>query len=195
MKQLLSIAAVLMILFVGCSEQTSINAPETNVLTQEPNWISLPAKVDENGISIMSKKIILQASGYIDGNRGGTLQINSSYRGTNGNVTVFASLEFPKGAFEGKKYVTMSLDPDYGTATFLPHADFKKDAIYNAVFTGLDLSDIFSKRVRTVDFVYEAANGKVEYIDNDKVEIDFRNEILSVKNALLPHFSRYGFVR
>ena len=183
---------VMLLLFaIGCSERTSINSPETNVLTQEPNWISLPNMNGENGMSVMSMPIF-QASKEIDGKTGGKIRIDEKYLGGPlGEVKVKAELEFPKDAFVGSKNITMILDTQFGLATFSPHAYFDKDAIYNVEFIGLDLTGLDSKNV---GFVYQAEDGSYEYIDYSKIEVDIKNGRLKVRDAKLPHFSRYGFV-
>ena len=42
MKKYISIMVLLSLFVIGCSEQTSINAPVKNLNTTEPNWIALP---------------------------------------------------------------------------------------------------------------------------------------------------------
>jgi hypothetical protein len=176
---------------VGCSEQSSVVAPVTNAKTNEPNWISLPNMNGENGMSVMSMPIF-QASKEIDGKTGGKILINEKYLGGPlGEVKVKAELEFPKDAFVGSKNITMILDTQFGLATFSPHSYFDKEAIYNAEFIGLDLTGVDPKNV---GFVYQAEDGSYEYIDYTKIEVDIKNGKLKVRDAKLPHFSRYGFV-
>ena len=189
MKKYISIIVLLSLFVIGCSEQTSITSAENKVPTQEPNWISLPN--GENGMSVMSMPIF-QASREIDGKNGGKILINERYLGGPlGEVKVKAELEFPKDAFVGSKNITMILDTQFGLATFSPHAYFDKDAIYNVEFLGLDLTGVDPKNV---GFVYQAEDGSYEYIDYSKIEVDLKNGKLKVRDAKLPHFSRYGFV-
>jgi hypothetical protein len=191
MKKYISIIVLLSLFVIGCSEQTSINSPENKVQTQEPNWISLPNMNGESGMSVMSMPIF-QASKEIDGKNGGKILINEKYLGGPlGEVKVKAELEFPKDAFVGSKNITMILDTQFGLATFSPHAYFDKDAIYNVEFLGLDLTGVNPKNV---GFVYQAEDGSYEYIDYSKIEVDLKNGRLKVRDAKLPHFSRYGFV-
>ena len=191
MKKYISIVVLLSLFVIGCSEQTSINTPENKVITKEPNWISLPHMNGESGMSVMSMPIF-QASKEIDGKTGGKIRIDEKYLGGPlGEVKVKAELEFPKDAFVGSKNITMILDTQFGLATFSPHAYFDKDAIYNVEFIGLDLTGLDSKNV---GFVYQAEDGSYEYIDYSKIEVDLKSGKLKVRDARLPHFSRYGFV-
>src|SRR3989339_312703 len=155
--------ALLTLLLVGCSEPSSMLSPNNNVNTNEPNWISLPSVTkDANGMSVMSMPIFQ------------------------------AELNFLKDAFSGAKYITMIVDTEWGYATFSPSSVFDKDATYNAVFIGLDLSGVDPTNVK---FAYLAADGTVEYALNDGITIDLSTGTLGVKNAMIPHFSRYGFIR
>jgi len=43
MKRLMYVFAMLSLLVIGCSEQSSVFAPENNNITTEPNWIALPS--------------------------------------------------------------------------------------------------------------------------------------------------------
>jgi hypothetical protein len=190
MKKYISIIVLLSLFVIGCSEQSSINSPVNNVNTNEPNWISMPTMKTATRMSVMSMPIF-QASALIDGEKGGKIKIDEKYDGPNGEVKVKAELEFPKNAFVGSKYITMILDTQFGLATFSPHAYFDRDAIYNAEFLGLDLTGVDSKNV---GFVYQAEDGSYEYIDYSKIEVDLKNGKLKVRDARLPHFSRYGFV-
>jgi len=185
--------ALLTLLLVGCSEPSSMLSPNNNVNTNEPNWISLPSVTkDANGMSVMSMPIF-QASKSIDGKTGGKIKINGKYAGGPfGEVNVQAELNFLKDAFSGAKYITMIVDTEWGYATFSPSSVFDKDATYNAVFIGLDLSGVDPTNVK---FAYLAADGTVEYALNDGITIDLSTGTLGVKNAMIPHFSRYGFIR
>ena len=42
MRRSIYLFALLTLFVVGCSEQSSVIAPDNNVSTNEPNWIALP---------------------------------------------------------------------------------------------------------------------------------------------------------
>jgi hypothetical protein len=189
MKKYISVIVLLSLFVIGCTEQTSVTSPVNKVQTQEPNWISLPN--GESGMSVMSMPIF-EVSKNINGKNGGRLNINERYDGGPfGEVKVKAQIEFPKGSFTDTKYITMILDTQFGLATFLPHSNFDKDAIYNVEFWGLDLSSIDPSKV---NFVYQAEDGSYEYIERSRIQVDVKNGWLKLTDARLPHFSRYGFV-
>ena len=193
MRRYIFLFSVMILFVIGCSEESNILSPANDVNTNEPNWISLPSVNSANGMSVMSMPVF-QMSDSIDGEKGGKIKIDEKYDGPNGEVKVKAELVFPKGAFSGTKYITMILDTDFGNATFTPHAVFENDAIYNAEFQGLDLTAIDKMEAKNVEFVYQAADGSYEYIETSKIEVDVKNGKLKVRDAKLPHFSRYGFV-
>jgi hypothetical protein len=194
MKKYITIIAILLLFAIGCSEQTSINSPDdtlSKVSATEPNWISMPTVKTTTRMSVMSTPLF-QVNKDIDGNKGGKLNIDQRYPGGPfGEIKVKAELAFPSGAFQGTKYITMIVDTAFGLATFLPHAYFSKNAKYNAEIVGLDLTGVDPQNV---GFVYQAEDGTYEYIDYTKVEVDLRIGKLKVRDAMLPHFSRYGFV-
>jgi len=57
--------------------------------------------------------------------------------------------------------------------------------------TGLDLTGV---NPNTLDFVYIDASGNMYTVEYDYVTMDAATGMLKVVNAVLPHFSRYGFV-
>ena len=185
---------MLLLFAIGCSEQTSINSQDdtlNKVSAKEPNWISMPTVKTATRMSVMSAPLF-QVNKDIDGKKGGRLNIDQRYPGGPfGEIKVKAELVFLSGAFEGTKYITMIIDTAYGLATFMPHAYFNKSAKYNAEIVGLDLTCVDPQNV---GFVYQAEDGSYEYIDYAKVEVDLRIGKLKVRDAMLPHFSRYGFV-
>jgi hypothetical protein len=204
MKKLISIAALFLLLFVGCNDQTSITEPtgvSSNVQTiqkQEPNWISLPARnpLQLNKINIVSK--------VINGAYGGSLIISDFYTAYSmqtldtydnviqpPSVTTYASLVIPAGAFSGKKTITMTSDDAVCAFTFGPSQVFNKNAVFNATFTGVDLSGVDPAKVK---FAYLADDGSIQYAPNDGIVVDVVAGKLQVINAQIPHFSRYGFV-
>ena len=62
---------------------------------------------------------------------------------------------------------------------------------YTYKIYGLDLTGV---NPNTLDFVYIDAIGNMYAVDYEYVEMDLNTGMLKVKNAILPHFSRYGFV-
>jgi len=103
MKQLLSIAAVLMILFVGCSKDVNINSPVQDQVTEEFVTRTVPEGLGVNATYTVSK--------VIDGSKGGMITYGDLMQAQSGNTKqVYASCYFPAGAFVGTKTITMALD-------------------------------------------------------------------------------------
>lgn len=178
--------ALLTLFALGCSEQSNVLAPITNLSLKEPNWIALP---QAEGMQVNA---VVTTSRTIDGSKGGTIALNNSYSGgLFGTVTLTSSLLFPKGAHLGKVTFTVSHDDSYCVSTFGPSYKFSKDLTLNVKYTGVNLSGINSS---TVKFAYLAADGSVEYALNDRIILNAATGTLQVINAKLPHFSRYGFV-
>ena len=186
MKKILSVAAVLMVLFVGCSEQMSVNSPVGKVNTEEPNWIALP---QAEGMQVNEIVSILKT---IDGSKGGSIELNNIYwGGTFGTVTLTSSLAFPKDSHKGKVTFTVSHDDVTCVSTFGPSYTFQKNLILNVKYTGVNLTGI---NPSTVKFAYLASDGSVQIAQHEGITVDASTGTLSVKNAKIPHFSRYGFV-
>ncbi len=217
MRRYIYLFTALTLFVIGCSEESNMLSPvnnvNTNVKTPEPNWIMLPlSNTDANGSSLMAKPltgqnkwndaesyeqigsgVILFAAKYIEDHKGGTIKIDEKISGGPfGEIDVNVELKFPKDAFIGNKNITLALETSFGTTTFSPHATFEKCAVYNAEIRGLDLSGI---NPSDIDFVYKTEKGKYEFIDKSKIEVDLKEGKLKVRDAKLPHFSRYGFIR
>ena len=74
---------------------------------------------------------------------------------------------------------------------FGPAMQFQATVEYTYKITGLDLTGV---NPNTLDFVYIDANGNMYSVDYQYVTMNASNGMLMVKDAILPHFSRYGFV-
>ncbi len=101
-------------------------------------------------------------------------------------------LNFPRNAFDGEKLVTMSVEQNFGSTTFLPHSNFNFPAEYDLKYEGLDLTGLSPSQL---DFVYMNEDGTYEQVVYDEISMDLSKGKIEIKNAQLPHFSRYGFVR
>jgi hypothetical protein len=186
MKKYISIIVLLSLFVIGCSEQASINSPANNAKTTEPNWIVLPKT---EGMEINQ---IFSTSKLIDGKAGGSMLLNYSYNGgLFGKVTCSSSLQFPKGSFYEKITFTMTHDDGLCVSSFMPGYQFNKVLTFNVRYTGIDLTGI---DLANIGFAYIAADGSIEYAVNNGINIDHRIGKIEVKDAKIPHFSRYGFV-
>jgi hypothetical protein len=186
MKNLIITLAIFLLFAVGCTDQTNINSPEQSIQTQEPNWLTLP---QADGLGIEQT---FSASKSISGDDGGYILINKSYKASTGaTVSIYSKISFYEDAFIGTKYITMLVDDATCTVTFSPSMVFDISAVYNVTYTGVNLSNI---NPYTVKFAYIANDGSVQYAQHDGITVNVTTGTLSVKNARIPHFSRYGFV-
>lgn len=139
---------------------------------------------------------ILTISKEIDGQIGGQIQFSSTIIDSQGKpVLVDIVLTFDSGSFVGKKIITINPDVNKGSVQFIPKMTFLKPAKLDLSFTGINLKNLGFNSNSTVDFVYMSDDGKIEFIIKNECKIKWDTQKLYVKNALLPHFSRYGFVR
>ena len=186
MKRLVYLFAMLTLLVIGCSEQSSVLAPENNNKTTEPNWITLPIN------NSMSVNADVSVSRLLYGNEESLLEINTGYAGgTFGWISITANARFQRNSFTGSRYTTMSVNDQFGAATFSPSGTFTKPVIYNLTIMGLNLSNVDPAKV---SFVYMSPDGKYYKPVYDKIYVEKQSGKLQIINAQLPHFSRYGFV-
>ncbi|MEJ2614920.1 MAG: hypothetical protein P8Z35_08180 [Ignavibacteriaceae bacterium] len=202
MRKILVALAVIFPLIIGCSD--SIVNPETANQTntdqinntdqtdstaqtaQKRSWIKLPPNPG------MVENSEYSASKVIDGDIGGIVELNINYV-TKGSVNVIinASIEVPAGAYSGKKNIQMIINSNNGTATFYPSPEtFNKPLIFNLMITGVDLDEVDPK---TIDYVYLAPDGSFQRIEYKNLVIN--DGVLIVDDALIPHFSIYGWCR
>lgn len=185
MKKYISIIVLLGLLVVGCSEESLVNSNPTSA----QNGYKLIKLPTASGLQINN---VYSDSKSISGSAGGSLSIQGSYSGGPfGTVTVNSTLVFPAGSFSGTKTISMTADDEYCASTFLPGMSFSKSGIYNITYTGVDLTGINPSTVR---FAYLKQDGTMEYPVHEGITVDFTTGKISVKNAKLNHFSRYGFV-
>ena len=185
MKKVLSVAAVLMVLFVGCSKDVNINSPVQDQVTEE--------FVTRTGSQGLSSEATFSTSKVIDGSKGGLLQIGDQWTTQSGKQgSVYAYLYFPAGAFSGIKTITMTVDNGKLTGTFGPGMSFSKPVSFSVLFAGVNLSNQTQSQYT---FVYYDTAGKKYEISSSYIYFDRTKGVLGILNAQLPHFSRYGFIR
>ncbi|MBM4175915.1 MAG: hypothetical protein FJ213_07055 [Ignavibacteria bacterium] len=177
---------------ISCGDVVDFSNPVSNQGPDGRKWISLPLLEVQTPDGIYFEKIFYTATRAINGKIGGELELKNSYTGGPlRNVKFESRLTFEPNSFDDIRLISMTIQPEYGSAVFEPHGGFNKPAIYNVKFEGLDLKGVDPRDVR---FVYMAEDGTYEYISVDKIKIDVDKGLLQVINAYLPHFSRFGFV-
>lgn len=130
---------------------------------------------------------------YVTINNDTELKIDESYKGgIHGEVKVIAKIKFYKGTVKENTNVTMTVNVDDGTLTFLPSMDFNQDVELYLKFEGLDLTNVNEK---DIEFLYLAKDGTTGSVNFKEIIFDEQNGILEFKETKIPHFSRYGWTR
>ena len=186
MKKLFITLVLIVPLFVGCSD--SLVNPEAvkPIDNNQKSWITLPQNPQ------MSVETDYSASKLIDGETGGSVELNINYVTRNSvNVIINAKIDVPAGAYSGEKNITMIINSWNGTATFYPSPEtFNKPLIFNLQVSGVSLDGTDPK---SIDYVYLAPDGSFDRILYKQLIVN--GGILRVVDAQIPHFSIYGWCR
>ena len=186
MRRYIFLFAMLTLFVVGCSEQSSVLAPVNNVNTNEPNWIVFLSSND------LAVNTIHSASALIDGVKGGSIEMRKDVPGGPfGKTHIDSRLVIRAGSFLGKMTISTYVDDTGFLTTFGPSYVFSKPLEYTLLLQGLDLTGVNPANVK---FVYQAANGTISQYQYSSIDVDLTRGKLKVNSALIPHFSRYGFV-
>ncbi len=189
MRKLSYAAALLLLSFVGCMQESNVTGPINSVeKNQAKTIIMLPERADVNVEAVFS------SSQNISGVNGGELHMVQSYQGSNGKtVNIDCKLTVPSNssAFTDSRNITMQVSDQAGV-DFYPSMTFSQPVILNFTITGLDLNGIDPA---DVNFYYVDQNGSLAPTVNDGVSVDLATGTLTVVNAQLPHFSRWAYAR
>ncbi|MFZ0452851.1 MAG: hypothetical protein WCE54_18815 [Ignavibacteriaceae bacterium] len=187
MKIWFTLLVVVSFFVIGCSD-SALNPENTNQNNDQKSWITLPKSQSTAVESDYS------ASKVINGETGGSFDLNIKYPVKGGaNVKIKAKIEIPAGAYTGEKNITMIINSTTGTATFSPNtAIFYKPLIFDLDIQGIDLSGVDPK---SIDFVCLNTDGSFEPVEYKKIKVKVNKGELEVNNALIPHFSIFGWTR
>ncbi|HEY7751414.1 MAG TPA: hypothetical protein VH917_03910 [Ignavibacteriaceae bacterium] len=129
----------------------------------------------------------------IIGEIGGHIALDRTYISNRGRlVTMLVNLTIPPNAFSGQRNITLTIDRDYAAVHCLPGMQFNLPLNLVQTFTGLDIQDY---ETEDIDFVYIRKNGTLEEVDRTAIVVNKLLGIVTVLDAKLNHFSRYGWVR
>ena len=187
MKIWFTIIVAVSALLIGCSDSV-VNPENTIQNNNQKSWITLPKS---QGMAVESD---YSASQVIDGETGGSFDLNIKYKAKSGaNVKIKAKIEVPSGAFTGEKNITMIINSANGTATFYPNTEtFNKPLIFDLDVQGLDLNGVDPG---SIDFVCLNQDGSYQPVEYKKIKVKVDKGELEVNKALIPHFSIYGWTR
>jgi hypothetical protein len=188
MQKLSYAAALILLLFAGCTQESNITDPLNGIYdSQAKTIIMLPAKADMNVEDVFS------SSEDINGVSGGEIHLVKSYLASNGQtVNIDCRLTVPANlSFDDFRNITMQVGGQ-AAVDFYPSMTFDSPVILNFTVTGLDLSGI---NPNNVGFFYVDQNGNLAPTVNDGVSVNLATGTLTVVNAQLPHFSRWAYAR
>jgi len=129
---------------------------------------------------------LYQDSTWVTVQNGG--ELNLDYDGDNGPE---CKLTILPGAIDEDRMLSMSIDDSIFAITFGPHGIiFSEPALLDIHATGLDLSNVDPN---TIDIYYDNTDtGTWERMERDTVIVNVMEGDVIVKNARIPHFSRYA---
>ncbi len=191
MLKYLSMLMVLALFVIGCTDESNMVSPVNNSINTDeqvsnPNWITLPSSDD------LALKKDISVGKTIYGDQESLLEINTGYAGGPfGWISITANARFQRYSFTGSRYVSMSVNDQFGTASFSPSGTWAKPVIYNLTIMGVDLSNVDPSNV---SFVYMSPDGKYYKAKYQSIYVEKQSGKLQIINAQLPHFSRWGFI-
>ena len=168
----------------GCSDQSSLTGP-----SQQDPQSSSDLTLISLGTNGLSKSFTVSKT--INGNNGGQIDIVGSF--DDGQIQVNGTLTVPAGAYSGNQTITVRMDGQYAVLDFGP-SPFTFDIPLNFTMeiTGLKITG----NTKNIRFVYIADDGSVTPVEMQGTTVVAANgKSLSVYNAQLPHFSRYGWAK
>ncbi len=189
MKNLIFVLLLGVLITFGCSNNNSITNPVVGQKNQK-SWIKLPPTAG------LKTETQYTEGAWITANKGGNVQLNKVVNiEPFGQLNMVAKLTVPPDAFHGvdSLYFTVILDDETCTATFTPSPYvFDEPLEFDLTYNGVDLTGVDPD---SVGFAYLAEDGEIVNADYDQLTVHVDQGKISVKNAVLHHFSRYGFVR
>ena len=186
MKKLLTFLLFSALIFFGCNQESEITSPLDTGPDHQYKLIPLPAPL--SGLQIETDYTVEKV---IDGQEGGSFYAEYFYQSNSGTVSQYSTLEFSAGAFNDEKTITQTFNNEGAAMGFGPSLQFQATVKYSYTIYGADLTGLDPT---TLNFVYLDANGNMIPVNYEYVCMDVNTGMLEVKNAELPHFSRYGFV-
>ncbi len=186
MKKLLLLLTFLGLIIAGCSDTSN------NPVALKPSHKSLIPLPEKSSLSTETQ---FSVSKTINGEEGGTINLVRFYFSFRGNlVFVFAHLNIPANAFSGSKTITLTTDDQYAAVYFDPHMNFNIPLNLTLSYTGLNLAQM-NLNTSNVGFDYFDDFGNAYPVENEGINVNLFHGSLSVINAKIHHFSRYGFSR
>lgn len=194
MKTILTGLFITLILLIGCDNLSDLSVNDTSRDSKTESF-----KVGGFEMILLPKKSplwmdsVFTVTKQINGSSGGRITMDKYYISIDGDsIIIEADLKIPKGAFQGTKEITLTVDDEYAAIHFYPEMVFKKSLNLFQAFEGLQLENI---PLPFIDFVFIKDNGSIERIKKNGLQIIIPQGIVRVQNAKIDHFSRYVWIR
>lgn len=187
MKRVLILLTVAVFFIIGCSDESGIVTPENQ--TKNVEWLSFKTTNASHGIEDINTTSITE---IIDGSMGGNINFNFSFDGT--DIKVKGKLKIPKGAFEGTKEIEIVFNDEFPTILLNPAGTtFQKDLKLSLSYKNFELNEVSPHDL--IAFVYIDNEGNQVVTEFQNLIVELNKSKLSVIQAKIPHFSRFGFVK
>jgi hypothetical protein len=195
MKKLLTISTIILLFFVGCSNQENNLTSPINSDHEQLGKIKLTSTLS-NTLGLAESNIV-STTQIINGALGGLLSFEQDAVNSEGKlVHVYAQFQISPGAFIGSQTITMTADVNNGCVYFYPHMVFNQTCFLDYGLSNVNLYNLgFLPSDTKADFVFFDDSGAIELIQNNGITLNFSKGIIKVNAAKIDHFSRYGFLR
>jgi hypothetical protein len=204
MKTTLTILLFLLLILVGCMDNSSdLTSPDDQITQQSnsPNWVKLPGDGGK-GFSIESE---YSAQKLIKGKDGGVIKLNVTIERPGhelGDLKFKAKVKVRKHSFpdDEERLFTITMDPNNAYLNISPSPNtLNKHLKVSWQIKGIDVSEIDPD---TFDFIYVGDNSEILETTKEELIVDYQRNKIKVKNAKIhpvhPENSsdgtRYGFV-
>ena len=180
MKYFLLIPILTVFILAGCAKENSITGPQSSQSLSKRAWI----KINPSSSLSVENTNTYTVSQSVNGNKGGTVFLSGP--------SVSATLTIPQGAYNGNKVISFTVNTQTATIDFTPikqliGQDFNKNLSLDFTITGIDISGYTG----SLSFAYLENSGNIVPIPSTTVTA--QNGSLSVSDAQISHFSRYGW--
>ncbi len=199
MKQILFIIVFFTLIFSACDNITDpVSNPDS---LKKINWspdnqsgdairISIIPLPEKSPIYLDSIFTITQT---INGLLGGTITLNKAYISKEGSlVTILVSMIVPPLAFLGQRDITVTIEDSTAVMDCGPSMTFRRSLICLQTFTGLDLSKYNPDEI---DFMYIKNDGGFVSVPRSSILVNKSLGLVTVIDARINHFTKYGWVR
>jgi len=184
MKYLITLSLASVLLFFGCDQGTDITTPMSSSDQHEINWLTLP---HNSGMSV--EESFTKSRKKADGKKGWNITFDHTF---SSGVRMMGDLDCPKNAYTGRLTFSFTLSDNEAVIDFNPSPfNFDIPVEYTIIYEGLDLTGV---NPDNVDFYYVSPSGELVKAEYTRLEVNIATGRLLILDAMLPHFSRYGFV-